>query len=145
MRHVLFAVLVVAACGGKQQTEDTEPTGPSVVGQQDTGDSTDRSGNMISPDKMDEVNQDLGRRRDLVSRCLASAMEAKEVPRGTHGRITFEIVIDTSGHASSVKVDKTDIQNQGVVDCATKRVQDTAFPELPKQYETSYTFAMEAN
>ena len=145
VKRALLVAVVVAGCGGKQKTDDTEPAGPSVLGQQDTGDSSDHSGSMIPADKMDEVAQDLGRRRDIVSRCLASAMEAKQVARGTHGRITFEIVIDTSGHAASVKVDKTDIQDQSVVECATKRVQDTAFPQLPKQYETSYTFAMEAN
>jgi hypothetical protein len=144
MRYVLLATLLVA-CGGKQTTDDTEPTGPSVMGQQDTGDSTDRSGAMIPPDKMDEVSQDLDRRRDTVSRCLAQAMDNREVKRGTHGKVTFEIVIGTSGHTESVKLDKTDIQDKGVVDCATKIVQETAFPELPHRYETSYTFAMEAN
>ena len=145
VKRALLVAVLVAGCGGKQKTDDTEPTGPSVLGQQDTGDSTDHSGNMIPADKMEEVSQNLGRRRDIVSHCLALAMEAKSVPRGTHGRVTFEIIIDQSGHASTVKVVKTDIQDAGVLDCATKRVQDTAFPQLPKQYETSYTFAMEAN
>ena len=38
---LLCAVLV--ACGGKQKTSDGDDNGPSVVGMQDNGDSTDRS------------------------------------------------------------------------------------------------------
>ncbi|HEY1554907.1 MAG TPA: hypothetical protein VGF94_08740 [Kofleriaceae bacterium] len=145
MRYVLLAAALLVACGGKQQTNDTQPTGPTVVGMGDSGDSTDRSGNMIPPDKMDEVQQDLGRRREMISRCLATAMDNREVKRGTHGKVTFEIVIGASGHTQSVRVDKTDIPDKGVIDCATKLVEDTAFPELPHKYETSYTYAMEAN
>jgi hypothetical protein len=142
-KNVLMMVLVVAACGGKQKTGDD--TSGSVLGQQDTGDPTDRSGNMISPEKMDEVTQDLKRKEMIVSRCMSAAQETGDVKKGTRGRVTFEIVIDTSGKATSVKVAKTDIQNEGVLGCAKKHVEDISFPQLPKQYETSFTFAMEAN
>jgi hypothetical protein len=81
----------------------------------------------------------------IISRCLADAMEAGEVPRGTHGHIVFEIKIGTDGHATDAKVDKTDVQAKSVIDCAKKHVMDTGFPELPHPYETSFTFAMEAN
>jgi hypothetical protein len=144
MKSVLAVVLIVAACGGKQKTSGDD-TGASVLGQPDTGDPTDRSGNMISPEKMDEVTQDLKRKQMIVSRCMSTAQEAGEVKKGTHGKVTFEIVIDTSGKATSVKVAKTDIQNEGVLGCAKKHVEDISFPQLPKQYETSFTYAMEAN
>jgi hypothetical protein len=146
LKPILLATLVtfVAACGGTQKAK--EPDNPnSVLGMKDSGDNTDRSGNMISPDKMDEVQQALKRKSNIISQCLAVAMENKEVKRGTHGRITFEITVAPSGHASSVKVDKTDLETQSVIDCAKKHVEEVAFPELPKAYETSYTYAMEAN
>ena len=145
MKNALLSLLVVAACGGNKKQADQDTTGPSVVGMQDTGDSTDRSGTMIPPEKMDEVTQDLRRKQMIISQCYARAMEDGQVKRGSHGKVTFEIVISTEGKATSVKVDKTDIQEQGVLDCAKKHVEDIEFPQLPKQYETSYTFAMEAN
>jgi hypothetical protein len=91
------------------------------------------------------VNQDLKRKEMIVSHCLASSMELGEVPRGTHGVVRFEIKIGTDGHATDVSVDKTNIQAQSVLDCAKKHVMDIAFPTLPRAYETSYQFAMEAN
>jgi hypothetical protein len=100
---------------------------------------------MIPPEKMDEVTQALKRKQMIISRCLATAMENKDVPRGTHGRVTFEIVVDTSGKVSSVKVDKSDIQAQSVIECAKKHVEEISVSALPHQYETSFTFAMEAN
>ena len=140
-----FALLALAACGGKQKPADTGPTGPSVVGMGDSGDPNDHSGGMIPPEKMDEVTQDLGRKQMIISQCYARAMEQGEVKRGSHGKVTFEIVISPAGRATTIRVDKTDITEQSVIDCAKKHVEDIEFPQLPKQYETSYTYAMEAN
>lgn len=145
MKHVLLiALLSFGSFGCHHKQEDTEPRGELV---DNTAHPTPGGGEgaMIPPEKMDEVQTDLGRRQMIVSRCLATAMENQEVKRGTKGHITFEIKINTSGHAESVKVIKTDIDAKSVSDCATKHVQETGFPTLPKPYETSYTFAMEAN
>jgi hypothetical protein len=142
LKHVLVLSVVLVACGHKKPADDN--TGPTIDMNDHTRHSDD-SGNMIPPEKMDEVTQDLKRKNMIVSRCLATAMENGEVKHGTRGRITFEINIGTDGHATNVKVDRTDIETKSVIDCATRHVQDTAFPTLPKPYETSYTFAMEAN
>jgi uncharacterized UPF0146 family protein len=80
----------------------------------------------------------------IVSHCLAAAMEAGEVKKGTHGKVALEITID-GGKATSVKIIHTDIQAKSVTDCVIKHVEDIAFPEMKKSYETSYTYAMEAN
>ena len=141
MKNVLFLAALLSGCHHKQADTTEEPSGPTV----DNTPHPTSGGDIIPPEKMDEVQTDLGRRQMIVSRCLANAMEAGDVPRGTHGHITFEIRIGTGGSAESVKVAKTDIQAKSVLDCATKHVQDTGFPTLPKAYETSYTYAMEAN
>jgi hypothetical protein len=135
---------ILVACGHKDKGPE-EPGGSSVLGMESSGDSTDRSGNMIPPEKMDEVNRDLNRKGTIISHCLATAMENKEVSKGAHGKIILEIVIDPSGHASSVKVNRSDIEAQSVQDCVIKHVQEIVFPQLPKQYETSHTYSMEAN
>ncbi len=143
MKSLLCAVVLMAACGGKSKSSDTTPTSGDDTSEHTSA--VDESGSMIPPEKMDEVQHALQRKQDIISRCLADAMENKEVPRGTHGKITFEIIMDTSGKPSSVKVDKTDIQAQSVIECAKKHIMDVQVSGLPKQYETSYTYAMEAN
>ena len=142
VKHVLLMAALVA-CGGHKPADDTTPdtrmamtTGPS--------ESADNA-NMIPPEKMDEVTQNLKRKNAIVSHCLATAMEAGAVPRGTHGHISFEIKIGTEGHATDATLIKTDVQAPEVVECAKKHVMETAFPNLPKPYETSFSFAMEAN
>ena len=144
MSKLFCAVLVVAACGGGQKTNGP---GPAV---DETGEHAetppDQSASMVPPEKMDEVNNDLKRKSGIISRCLAGAMETKDVPRGAHGRVTLEIVIGTGGHAESVKVVKSDFHAAPKVDdCVVKHVQEIEFPQLPKSYETSYTYPMEAN
>jgi len=146
IKNALLLLAVLAACGGKQKTGDDESSGPSVVGMQDTGDSTDRSGNMIPPEKMDEVTQALKRKAMTITTCLSHAMEAGEVKRGKHGKIALEVTVSPSGSADSVKVIKSDFDEApGINDCVVKHVKEIAFPQLPKQYETSYTYPMEAN
>jgi hypothetical protein len=141
MMKLLCVVVALAACGSKQkndtmQVDETNEQANTVP---------DNSANMIPAEKMDEVSQALKRKQMIVSRCLATAMENKEVPRGTHGKVTFEIVVDPSGKVSSVKVNKSDIQAQSVIDCAKHHVEEVSVSALPHQYETSFTYAMEAN
>lgn len=135
MKAALWIVLGLAACGG-HPSQSTTP---------DPDDSGGHERDIIPPEKMDEVAQNLKRRGTQVSHCLAIATENGEVKHNTRGRITFEIRIGTDGHAERVALIKTDIQATSVIDCATKLVKDTSFPTLPRPYETSFTYGMEAN
>ncbi|HSN25500.1 MAG TPA: AgmX/PglI C-terminal domain-containing protein [Kofleriaceae bacterium] len=139
---LLFAVLF--ACGG-HKSQPQEPQGESVLGVKDTGDPNDHSGNMIPPEKMDEIQQDLKRKEMIISRCLADAVEAGEAKKNTHGKVVVELVVSTSGKAQNVKVVKSDFTAQSINDCTKKHVEDIEFPQIPKQYETSFTYAMEAD
>lgn len=143
---LLLAVLTVAgACGGHKPASTTDPSGPSVMGVEDKGDPTDHSGTMIPPEKMDEIQNDLSRKQMIISRCLADAVEAGEAKHNTHGKVTVELVVSPDGKAQNVKVVKSDIEAQSVLDCTKKHVEDIEFPKLPKRFETSYTYAMEAD
>jgi hypothetical protein len=141
-KALLLAVLF--ACGG-HKPQAQEPSGPSVLGVQDTGDSSDHSGTMIPPEKMDEIQQDLKRKEMIISRCLADAVEAGEAKKNTHGKVVVELVVSKSGKAQNVRVVKSDFTVQSILDCTKKHVEDIEFPQIPKQYETSYTYAMEAD
>lgn len=138
----ILAMAVLGACGGHKPADNTTTTTTETEPHEEAH---DQGGNMIPPEKMDEVTHDLQRKEMIVSRCMATAMETGDVPRGTHGHVRFEIKIGTDGHATDVKVDTTDIKAPSVIECAKKHVMDTGFPELPHPYETSYSFAMEAN
>jgi len=145
MKNVLLVSLTLGLMFGCHHDKvDNEPHG-EMVDNSEHHTPGGGEGAMIPPEKMDEVQTNLGRRQMIISRCLAAAMENQEVKRGTKGHITFEIHIGTSGVVDSVKVIKTDIEAKSVTACATKHVQETGFPTLPKPYETSYTYAMEAN
>ena len=143
MRSVLLLAVLVACGGHKSQPQD--PSGPSVLGVQDQGDPNDHSGNMIPPEKMDEIQQDLKRKEMIISRCLAEAVEAGDAKKNTHGKVVVELVVSPSGKAQNVKVVKSDFTAQSVNECTVKHVEDIEFPQIPRKYETSYTYAMEAD
>ena len=144
-RTILLAVLVAAACGGKNKGNAEEGGGATIDTTATTGDPTDRSGEMVSPEKMDEVVRLLERKRMIISRCLADAVELGEAPKGARGKITLDISIAPSGKATRVGVIKSSIEAKSVQDCVVSKVQDITFPTMPKQYDTSHTYAMEAN
>ena len=139
----LLAVLTVAACGGKNKNDAEE--GATIDTQATTGDPTDRSGSMVPPEKMDEIANLLSRKQMIISRCLSTAVEAGEAPKGTHAKITLAIKISPSGHADQVDVIKSTIDIKSVQGCVKRHVEEIAFPTLPKVYDTSHTYAMEAN
>ena len=144
MKKLLFLVVLAAACGGKNKN-DAEEGGGTIDTQATSGDPTDHSGNMVAPETMDEINQLLNRKQMIVSRCLATAVESGNVPKGTHAKITLAISISPAGHAEKVDVIKSTLDNKEVQGCVKRHVEDIAFPTLPKVYDTSHTYAMEAN
>ena len=139
--RTLFLIAVLAACGGKKQA-DTTPTGG---GDDDRPVARDQGGDMVDPQKMDEVQHDLQRKQMIISRCLATAVEAGEAKKTSKGKVALEIVISPAGKATSVKVIRSDFEQKSINDCVVSHVESIEFPQMSKQYETSYTYAMEAN
>jgi hypothetical protein len=143
---IVVAVLALAACGSKNKNgANDEGGGATIDTHATTGDPTDRSGEQVPPEKMEEVNSALLRKNAIISRCLSTAVENGTVPKGTHGKITVELSISPAGSATKVDVIKSTIESKEVQGCVKKHVEEIAFPQLPKDYETSYTYAMEAN
>jgi hypothetical protein len=136
----LIVVPLLGGCGGKPA--DTTPSGgardPATGGRAPaTGDA------QVPPEKMDEISRDLDRKRPIMSRCLAIAVDNKELPKNSAGKITLEIVI-TGGKAESVKVVRSTLESRSLSDCVVHHIQEIQFPELPQPYETSYTYGFEA-
>jgi len=140
MKNLILIIAVLAACGGKKP--DTTPQPPP----DDTATAPPPSNDgMVDPQKMDQIKIDLDRKRGIISHCLAIAVDNRELPKSTHGKITLEFVISTAGHADDIKVIKADFESKSVTECVTKHVSEIQFPELPKQVPWSYSYAFEAN
>jgi hypothetical protein len=134
--HALVIAGLLAGCGGKHA--DTTPSGGGGGGGE-----VARGDEQVPPEKMDEINRSLERKRPIMSRCLAIAVDNKELPKNSAGKITLEIVI-AGGKAETVKVVRSTLDSKTLSDCVIHHVQEIAFPELPKPYETSFTYGFEA-
>jgi hypothetical protein len=136
------AVLALAGCGGKHgDTTPSEATSGEATPAPSAAASSEQ---MVSPDTMDEINRSLSRKRQSMSRCLALAIDNKELPRAAKGKITVELVIAPSGKADDVKIVRATVESRMLNECVIGRVKEIQFPELLKPYQTSYTYGFEA-
>lgn len=146
MKHVIVvAVLAAAACGSKNKNNANEGGGGgSIDPNHTTGDPTDRSHEQLDPVKMDEVNHLLDRKRQIMSRCLSTAVENGNAPKNARGKITLAIKIANT-RATSVEVVQSSIESKEVQGCVKRKVEEMTFPQMKHPFETSYTYAMETN
>ena len=135
---LLMIAGLALGCGGKHA--DTTPAG----GGTERAEAPASSGDMVPPEKIDEINRSLQRKRPVMSRCLAIAVDNKELPRNAAGKVTVEIVIAPSGTAESVKIVRATLESKMLSDCVVSRVKEIPFPQLPRSFETSFTYGFEA-
>ena len=135
MRGVAVALALVVGCAGKHT--DTAPAPGGEPSARSSGD------DMVPLEKMDEINRSLERKRQIMAHCLATAVDNKELPKNARGKVTVEIVI-AGGRATSVKVVRASLESRTLSECVISHVKEIQFPELPKPYETSYTYGFEA-
>lgn len=139
-----LALGLVLGCGGKHGEPTTASAGggdgqATAGGAGETG-----GGGMVPPEKMDEINRTLQRKQPTMSRCLAGAVDSGELPRNSRGKVTLEIVISPAGRADTVKVIRATLESKALDDCIIGHVKEIQFPELPRSYETSFTYGFEA-
>jgi hypothetical protein len=139
--RLLVIASLALGCGGKQA--DTTPSAGGGGGAAEA-EHAEPPGDMVPPEKVDQITRSLERKRPSVSRCLSIAVDNKELPRNAAGKITLEIVISPAGRADSVKVVRATLESKTLTDCVISRIKEIQFPELPKSYETSYTYGFEA-
>ena len=80
MKKILL-LAILAACGGHKSSGPTEPSGPSVMGVEDKGDPTDRSGAMIPPEKIDKMVEAYRKRRIAQNAATNAGTAAKDAQR----------------------------------------------------------------
>jgi hypothetical protein len=140
LKQMVLCAVVVAACGGKKQPETTPDQPRNDVAVTPTGDQS-----MVPPETMDEIQRLFRRKGDAVSRCLSFAIDNKELPKNSHGKVTLGVTIGTGGKAGSIKVINATLESKSLTECVVHRVEEIQFPEVKKPYETTYTYAFEAS
>jgi len=144
MKRLALVLCIATACGGKKGG-DTTPTGG---GGEEGGGETANSGentSMVSAETMDEIQKMFQRKGNAVSHCLSVAVDNKEIPKNSHGKVTLDVTISTGGKAERVAIIKSSLDNKQLHDCVIDRVKEIQFPQLPKTYPTTYTYAFEAS
>jgi hypothetical protein len=131
-------------CGGSPRANTTPPAGGGEAQAGEPGAGGGGGPDVVPPEKIDEINRQLSRKRAVMSRCLAVAVDNKELPKNSHGKVTVEIVIAASGTAETVNIVRASLQSKMLDECVIGHIKEIAFPQLPRSFETSYTYAFEA-
>jgi hypothetical protein len=137
---LILAVLLIGCGGGKKA--DTTPEGGGLPERTYENQNTNDD-NMISPEKADEIRNLLQRKERIMSRCLADAVDAKELPKNSRGKITLDIVVGTNGSADVKVISKT-LESAKLEECVVGHVKSIVFPDIRVTYPTSYTYGFEA-
>ena len=144
-KQILMCVVLVAACGGKKPAPVDEGHGPTIgAGGEMHDDRVGGEGNMIAPEKMDEIKRLLDRKQNIVSHCLAVAVDNKELPKNSHGKVTVQFNISTDGHSSGHKVIEKTLESKSLEECVIGHVKEIQFPQIQHGIEYSYAYAFEA-
>jgi hypothetical protein len=130
-------------CGGSPRADST-PSGTPAAGGGEAQAEQAGASEVVPPEKIDEINRQLSRKRAVMSRCLAVAVDNKELPKNSRGKVTLEIVIAASGTAETVHIVRASLQSKMLDECVIGHIKEIAFPQLPRSFETSYTYAFEA-
>jgi hypothetical protein len=112
MRRIALVLTLAAACGGKSKSADTTPSGGGDDATAEDGD--DSGGDLVPPERMDEITALLNRKRTAASRCLADAVNAGSIGKNARGHVALACVIGADGHATDLKVTETSLDNEGV-------------------------------
>jgi hypothetical protein len=147
--HIFIAVLLAAAAacgGGKKDSTLPDETGDSDLPPSDPDAEPEpgAAGGMVAPDTMDDIQRRFERKRTAVSRCLSAAVDAKELPKNSRGKITLNVTIQPTGKAGEIKVVRATLDSPRLTECVIGKVREIIFPEVPKPFPTSYTYGFEA-
>jgi hypothetical protein len=134
---VVPVALALTACGGGSKPANQ----PAPAGRNDD---QAVNGTVVPAEAMDEIGRSLDRKRNVVARCLSAAVDAGELPKNAHGRITLGFVISPAGKAGDIKVIKTSLESQTLTDCVIGHVTAIEFPTIPDPLPWSYTYGFEA-
>ena len=138
VKQLVLVCAVLGACGGGKKPAEQPTEREAPVEQQD------QSGDMIPPESIEQIQNQLARKQNIVSRCLADAVDAKELPKNSRGKVTLDIVISPSGTPDKVEVISSTLDSEKLKTCVVGHVKSIIFPQLPKPFPTSYTYAFEA-
>ena len=144
MGKLLLVCAVLVACGGKKP-EPVPVTGGTIgPGGEMHDDRVGGEGAMIAPEKMDEIKRLLDRKQNIVSHCLAIAVDNKELPKNSRGKVTIEFSIGTDGRSSGHKVIEKTLESKTLEECVIGHVKDIQFPQIKHSIQYSYAYAFEA-
>ena len=142
VKQLMIATLLVGACGGGKKEETTPDTGGGLL-ERDYENQAENDNNMIAPEKAEEIQNLLQRKERIMSRCLADAVDAKELPKNSRGKITLDIKVGTNGSADVTVVSST-LESEKLKSCVVGHVNSIVFPTIRVPYPTSYTYGFEA-
>jgi hypothetical protein len=136
----LVALLsAIAGCATGRAGSSTEPEEAAVASSEEPA-----QRGLISPEAYDELRSTFERKRPMVARCYAEAMEKGTLDKAAKGRVTLGLAISARGKVSEVHVTNTTLKSDEVESCVVALVGTWALPAPGSECEFSFSYDFEA-
>lgn len=133
-RGTLFAVVLLAACGGSNSSGPREPKYTII-----RNDQASETGG-IPPDKEAEIQLVLQNREPTARKCYQDVLNEKH-DRSFQGSVRLLISLEPSGSASDVKIVNSSLHSPEVESCLIDKVKEFEFPQLTQAGQVQYEYA----
>jgi hypothetical protein len=141
-----IACLCLAACGSKPKKQETARDPDEWErGKEPVAEAPRNDVGLVDAQTMEEIQKVFQRKANAVSRCLSYAVDNKELPKNSRGKVTLEVTISPAGKADDIKILKATIDSKSLNECILGRVREIQFPNVLKPTPTTYTYAFEAS
>lgn len=138
-KYLIMMALAAAGCGGGE----TKAEVPTPVGSEPDDNSVDEGGELIPPEKFDEIKRTFERKQSQISRCFVIGVDAGEIDKTEKGLVTVSTTITQSGKTKDVRIVETSFKSPALEQCVKDYVGRWLFTTLPKELEYSYQYRLE--
>ncbi len=119
----MVALMLVGGCAEEQPAQRHRSATPA---EESGGNSSDPGA--VTPERQSAVERLFARKAVDLQGCWTDEYE-KNHNRKLEGDVTVQLVVESTGKASDVKVIKSTLQNQDVEGCVVRTVGSWSFPE----------------
>ena len=122
----MVALMLVGACAEEQPAHRRSST--TAAEESQSGNSSDPGA--VTPERQSAVERLFARKAGDLQACWSDEYD-KSHNRKLEGDVTVQLVVESSGKPTDVKVIKSTLQNQDVETCMVRAVTSWSFPEGP--------------
>lgn len=134
---MVVGACALGACAGP--VEETRVARRAQMTQPET-ESSGADEAAVTPEQMEEIEGLFRRKEPQVVSCYNEELARAPREQKIEGDVTFNMVVEQTGHATGVRVVKTSLNNPTIETCVAKMIATWKFPTVSGRYAVSHRY-----